>query len=48
MMNEVKKYLPVDLAICTAAVSDLKPIEKIKNKIKKDKINFKSINFKKY
>ena len=47
MMNEVKNTLPVDLAICTAAVSDLKPIEKIKNKIKKDKINFKSINFKK-
>ena len=47
MTNEVKNTLPVDLAICTAAVSDLKPIEKIKNKIKKDKINFKSINFKK-
>ena len=47
MMNEVKNTLPVDLAICTAAVSDLKPIEKIKYKIKKDKINFKSINFKK-
>ena len=47
MMNEVKNTLPVDLAICTAAVSDLKPIEKIKNKIKKDKINFKSINFRK-
>ena len=45
MLVEVKKTLPVDLAICTAAVVDLKPIEKSKNKIKKDKLNFKSINF---
>jgi len=45
MLVEVKKTLPVDLAVCTAAVVDLKPIEKIKNKIKKDKLNFKSINF---
>ena len=36
MFNEVKKNLPVDLAICAAAVSDFKPIEKSKNKIKKD------------
>ncbi len=45
MLVEVKKTLPVDLAICTAAVVDFKPIEKSKNKIKKDKLNFKSINF---
>ncbi len=45
MLNEVKKSLPVDLAVCTAAVTDLKPAEKIKNKIKKDKLNLKSINF---
>ena len=45
MLVEVKKTLPVDLAICTAAVVDVKPIEKSKNKIKKDKFNFKSINF---
>ena len=45
MLVEVKKVLPVDLAICTAAVVDFKPIEKSKNKIKKDKFNFKSINF---
>ena len=37
--------MPVDLAVCTAAVVDFKPIEKSKNKIKKDKFNFKSINF---
>ena len=45
MLIEVKKTLPVDLAVCTAAVVDFKPIEKSKNKIKKDKLNFKSINF---
>jgi phosphopantothenoylcysteine decarboxylase/phosphopantothenate--cysteine ligase len=45
MFNEVKKNLPVDLAVCTAAVTDFKPAEKSKNKIKKDKLNFKSINF---
>ena len=45
MLSEVKKTLPVDLAVCTAAVSDFKPAEKSKNKIKKDKFNFKSINF---
>ena len=45
MLNEVKKTLPVDLAVCAAAVTDFKPAEKNKNKIKKDKLNFKSINF---
>ena len=45
MFNEVKKTLPVDLAVCVAAVTDFKPAEKSKNKIKKDKLNFKSINF---
>ena len=45
MLNEVKKSLPVDLAVCAAAVSDFKPAEKNKNKIKKEKINFKYLNF---
>ena len=45
MLKEVKKALPVDLAVCTAAVADLKPIEKSKNKIKKNELSFKSINF---
>ncbi len=36
MMDEVKKSLPVDIAVCAAAVSDYKPIRKSKNKIKKD------------
>ena len=45
MFNEVKKTLPVDLAVCTAAVADFKPIEKSKNKIKKNDSNLKSIDF---
>ncbi len=45
MFSEVKKALPVDLAVCTAAVTDFKPVKKSKNKIKKDKLNFKSVNF---
>ena len=44
MMDEVKKSLPVDIAVCAAAVSDFKPINRSKSKIKKkdrilDKIN---------
>ena len=45
MLNEVKKSLPVDLAVCAAAVTDFKPAEINKNKIKKDNINLKSIKF---
>ena len=45
MLNIVKKTLPVDLAVCAAAVTDFKPVKKNKNKIKKENINFKSINF---
>ena len=45
MLSEVKKSLPVDLAVCAAAVTDFKPAEKSKKKIKKEKMNFKSINF---
>ena len=45
MLNEVKKSLPVDLAVCAAAVADFKPFEKNKNKIKKDELDFQSINF---
>ena len=35
MFNEVKKALPVDLAVCAAAVTDVKPAERNNNKIKK-------------
>ncbi len=45
MLYEVKKTLPVDLAVCTAAVADFKPANRNKNKIKKDKLNYKSIEF---
>ena len=45
MLDEVKKTLPVDIAVCAAAVTDLKAAEKSKKKIKKDKLDFKSINF---
>ncbi len=45
MLNEVKKALPVDLAVCAAAVTDFKPVTINKNKIKKDKLNIKSLNF---
>ena len=45
MLNEVKKTLPVDIAVCDADVTDFKVAEKSKKKIKKDKLDFKSINF---
>ena len=38
MFTAVKKSLPVDVAVCTAAVSDFKPSTFQKNKIKKNKI----------
>jgi len=39
MFVETKKSLPVDIAVCAAAVSDFKPEKYEKNKIKKDTIN---------
>ena len=45
MLNEVKKSLPTDIAVCVAAVTDFKPSIKNKNKIKKENINLKSVNF---
>ena len=47
MMNEVKKSLPVDIAVCAAAVSDFKPINKSKNKIKKNASKFNDISLEK-
>ena len=32
MLDNVKKTLPVDLAVCAAAVSDLKPKKEVKIK----------------
>jgi len=43
MFNEVKKSLPVDVAICAAAVTDFKPKKKNRNKIKKNIQNLRSI-----
>ena len=47
MFSEVKKSLPVDVAICAAAVSDFKPINKSKNKIKNNQNKIDSILIKK-
>jgi phosphopantothenoylcysteine decarboxylase/phosphopantothenate--cysteine ligase len=43
MINEVKKSLPVDIAVCVAAVTDFKPINKSKNKIKRNDSKFNNI-----
>tara|TARA_B100000686_G_C16771804_1_gene965659 strand:+ start:1178 stop:2392 length:1215 start_codon:yes stop_codon:yes gene_type:complete len=47
MLNATKKALPVDIAICAAAVSDFSPVKYQKTKIKKTDDNFLSIKFKK-
>ena len=47
MLKVVKKSLPVDIAICTAAVADFKPVKTHKKKLKKDLINFKSMSLEK-
>ncbi len=47
MINEVKKSLPVDIAVCAAAVSDFKPKSMNKNKIKKNASNIESIQLEK-
>ena len=47
MMNKVKSSLPVDIAICAAAVSDFKPLTKEKEKMKKKHSNFNTIKLEK-
>ena len=47
MMDAVQKLLPVDIAICAAAVSDFKPKNKSKQKIKKQDKNFSSLDLEK-
>jgi phosphopantothenoylcysteine decarboxylase/phosphopantothenate--cysteine ligase len=47
MMRAVQKLLPVDVAVCAAAVVDFKPENKNKQKIKKDNQNFNVLNLKK-
>ena len=46
MLNEVKKNLPTDIAVCTAAVSDFVPLLKNKQKLKK-KSNLSEIKLEK-
>ncbi|MFL2890125.1 MAG: bifunctional phosphopantothenoylcysteine decarboxylase/phosphopantothenate--cysteine ligase CoaBC [Pelagibacteraceae bacterium] len=47
MMQAVKETLPVDIAVCAAAVSDFKPKKISKEKIKKEKNNFKYLGLEK-
>ena len=47
MMDEVKKSLPTDIAVCAAAVSDFRPINKSINKIKKKDKNLSEVSLKK-
>ena len=47
MFETVKKNLPVDIAVCAAAVTDFKPIYKSKSKLKKDNLKFKSFELQK-
>ena len=47
MFEVVKRCLPVDIAICAAAVADFKPIKKSKTKIKKNDLKLKSIELEK-
>ena len=47
MMEEVEKSLPVDIAVCAAAVSDFKPIHTSKNKIKKKDKSLSKIHLEK-
>jgi len=44
MMNAVQKLLPVDIAVCAAAVSDFKPKNQQKQKIKKNNKNFSNLD----
>ncbi len=43
MFEEVKKSLPVEIAVCAAAVSDFKPLKISKNKLRKEDLATNSI-----
>ena len=47
LLIETKKSLPVDVAVCAAAVSDFKPVVQNKNKLKKNQNNIKPIKIEK-
>ena len=45
MFEKVKKLLPVDIAVCSAAVSDVRPSFEKKNKLKKNTEDIRNIKF---
>ena len=47
MFDEVKRSLPVDVAVCAAAVADFKPLKKSKTKLKKGINTFNTIEIEK-
>ena len=47
MFEAVKKSLPVDIAVCAAAVADFKPVYKSRSKLKKDNSRLKSFELQK-
>jgi phosphopantothenoylcysteine decarboxylase/phosphopantothenate--cysteine ligase len=47
MMSTVQKLLPVDIAVCAAAVTDFRPKNVSRQKIKKNKKNFNVLNLEK-
>ncbi len=47
MFEEVRKCLPVDIAVCAAAVADFKPTKKNKTKIKKKYVKLETIELEK-
>ncbi len=47
MFDEVKRSLPVDVAVCAAAVADFKPLKKSKTKLKKGINSFNTIEIEK-
>ena len=47
MFEKVKQLLPVDIAVCAAAVTDFRPKNKSKNKIKKDTNKLNLLNLEK-
>ena len=47
MLNAVRKTLPVDIAVCAAAVADFKPVKNSKKKIKKENKYFNGLKLEK-
>ena len=47
MFEEVRKCLPVDIAVCAAAVTDFKPVYISNSKLKKYNLRLKSFELQK-